>query len=197
VGPHGVRLTPLPASREEAKAVGDVILLGAEATEAGLVAALGARPRWRAVHIAGHGLIAERPQFSSLALTPGGGGDGLLVAHELLDLRVPADLVVLSACETARGRIYEAEGVMGLTRLFMLAGSPRVIVSLWNVDDEATRVLMIRFYELWNPKTPGDVGTSAAAALRRAQEFVRDHPDHPEWTHPFYWAAWQLWGLAD
>jgi CHAT domain-containing protein len=105
-------------------------------------------------------------------------------------MELPADLAVLSACETARGTVVGGEGVLGLTRAFMFAGSPRVIVSLWKVDDEATRALMLRFHALWNPKEGG--GLPAAEALRRAQDFVRSHE---RWEHPYYWAAWVLWGL--
>ena len=101
-------------------------------------------------------------------------------------MRVPADLVVLSACETARGRAYQAEGVVGFTRSFMLAGAPRVLVSLWKVDDAATRALMVKFYELWKTHP-------TATALKKAQEHVASHET---WRHPYYWAAWQLWGLA-
>jgi CHAT domain-containing protein len=72
----------------------------------------------------------------------------------------------------------------------MFAGSPRVLCSLWKVDDEATRALMTKFYELWNPRE-GD-GLPAAEALRRAQEFVRSQE---KWRHPYFWAAWVLWGL--
>ena len=64
-----------------------------------------------------------------------------------------------------------------------------MIVSLWKVDDEATKALMVKFYELWKPRK-----MSTAAALKRAQEFVRSHE---KWKHPSYWAAWQLWGLPD
>ena len=78
---------------------------------------------------------------------------------------------------------------MGFTRAFMFAGSPRVIVSLWKVDDAATGALMVKFYEAW--KT-GKVDT--ATALARAQEHVRSQE---KWRHPSYWAAWQLWGLGD
>ena len=108
-------------------------------------------------------------------------------------MKIPADLVVLSACETARGKIYRAEGVIGFTRAFMMAGAPRVIVSLWKVDDEATKALMVKFYELWNPKD-GSRGLPTATALKRAQGYVAGHE---KWEHPYYWAAWQLWGLPD
>jgi CHAT domain-containing protein len=193
------RLAPLPGTREEARAAGDVVLLGEEASEAKLRETLAREKRWRAVHLACHGLVKpERPTLSSLALSRQGEDDGFLTGREISRMRIPADLVVLSACETATGRIVEGEGILGLTRAFMYAGAPRVICSLWKVDDAATKALMVRFYELWNP-TPesGRQGLPAATALRQAQEFVRSHPDHPEWEHPFFWAAWVLWGLPD
>jgi CHAT domain-containing protein len=146
------------------------------------------------VHFACHGLVrADQPQLSSLALTPDDHNDGFLTVLEVFRMRIPADLVVLSACETAKGRIYKAEGVIGFTRAFMLAGAPRVIVSLWKVDDEATRALMVKFYELWNP-TDGSKGLATATALKKAQEYVASHE---KWKHPYHWAAWQLWGLGD
>jgi CHAT domain-containing protein len=133
----------------------------------------------------------DKPMLSSLALTRAGDADGFLTALEVLRTKIAADLVVLSACETATGKIVNGEGIVGLTRAFMFAGTPRVICSLWKVDDEATRALMTRFYELWNPKD-GKPGLSTAEALRKAQEFVRSQE---RWKHPFYWAAWVLWGL--
>ncbi|MFI5402071.1 MAG: CHAT domain-containing protein, partial [Planctomycetota bacterium] len=181
----GAGLPPLPGTREEAKTVGDVVLLGADATEAGLLGAVAKRPRWRAVHLACHGLVDPgRPLLSSLALS---GGD-FLATIEVFRAKVPADLVVLSACETAKGKVYEAEGVVGFVRAFMFAGAPRVLVSLWKVDDEATRALMVKFYELWKG------GKACATALREAQRFVAAQK---KWKDPKYWAAWQLWGLPD
>ncbi|MFI5401999.1 MAG: CHAT domain-containing protein, partial [Planctomycetota bacterium] len=106
---------------------------------------------------------------------------------EVYRSRIPADLVVLSACETAKGKVYRAEGVMGFVRAFMFAGAPRVLVSLWKVDDGATQALMARFYELWKDRP-------AARALKEAQEYVRSQE---KWKDPQYWAAWQLWGLPD
>ena len=190
------RLRRLPATRDEVKAVATVPVLGRQASESGLRKAVGDRPRWRSVHFACHGLIdPDRPMLSSLALTADETNDGLLTALEIFRLQIPADLVVLSACKTGKGRIYATEGLVGLPRAFMFAGAPRVLCSLWDADDEATRALMVKFYELWNP---GDAskGLGCAAALKKAQEFVREHPDHPEWKHPYYWAAWVLWGLG-
>jgi hypothetical protein len=101
----------LSGAREEARAVGDVILLGADASEPGFATAIAARPRWRAVHVACHGTFdAAHPLRTSLALAPDAQHDGQLTLLEIFRLKVPADLVVLSACETAKGEIYEAEG---------------------------------------------------------------------------------------
>ena len=128
--------------------------------------------------------------LSALALTADEENDGFLAALEIFRMSIPADLVVMSACETGKGKIYKTEGIVGLTRAFMFAGAPRVICSLWKVHDEATQALMIKFYELWNPKDGNGLG--AAAALKKAQEFVKSHE---KWKHPYYWAAWVLWGL--
>jgi len=158
-------------------------------TETRLLKAVAEEKRWRAIHLACHGRVdARRPQLSSLALAPDAMNDGRLTVLEIYRHPMPADLTVPSACETARGRIYGAEGVVGLTRAFLFAGSPRVIVSLWKVDDEATRVLMAKLYELWKGGAP------AAAALRRVQAHVASHA---KWRGPAFWAAWQLWGLPD
>ncbi|MCC7136964.1 MAG: CHAT domain-containing protein [Planctomycetes bacterium] len=186
------KLVRLPATRDEALAVGTTTLLGADATEAGLRKALAERKRWRAVHLACHGLVnTERPALSSLAITAAGDDDGFLTCLDVFRMKVPSDLVVLSACETGKGKVVKGEGIVGLTRAFMFAGSPRVLCSLWKVDDAATAALMTKFYELWNPKT-GSKGMGTAEALRAAQEHVRSQE---KWKHPYYWAAWVLWGL--
>jgi len=178
----------LPGAAKEAQAVGDVVLLRGQATEAALIEALAKRPRWRAVHLACHSLIKpKRPLLSSLALAPDPENDCFLTTLEIFRMKIPADLVVLGANETAKGKVYRAEGLIGFTRAFLFAGAPRVIVSLWKVDDEATKALMVKFYELWKP---GKMET--ATALKQAPEFVRSHE---KWKHPYYWAAWQLWGM--
>jgi CHAT domain-containing protein len=185
----GEGLAPLPASRAEAQAIGDIVLIGDAATETGLLNAVASRPRWHAVHLACHGLVrADLPELSCLALGADADNDGFLTVLEVFRTKIPADLVVLSACETAKGKVYKAEGVIGLTRAFMLAGSPRVICSLWRVDDAATRELMTAFYKEWKG------GAGAAAALRKAQAHVASQE---KWKDPYFWAAWQLWGLPE
>ena len=183
------RLAALPGSAVEAEHVGDTVLRGPAATEAGLRQALAKQPHWRAVHFACHGLLdMQRPMHSALALTRAAPDDGELTVEEIFGLELSADLVALSACESGRGRIYRAEGIVGLTRGFMHAGAPRVLCSLWKVDDEATRALMEAFYAAWK----SGPGVTAAQALQRAQAAVRGES---KWSHPYYWAAWVLWGL--
>lgn len=189
----GLKLADLPGTREAAELVRDEVLLGKEANEEALAKKLSTQERWRAVHLACHGLVdRERPAMSSLAITRTEESDGFLTGIEILRMEIPADLAVLSACETARGKVVAGEGILGLTRAFMYAGTPRVLCSLWKVDDEATMAMMVKFYELWNP-TEGE-GIPTAAALEQAQEFIRNHE---KWKHPYYWAAWVLWGLPN
>jgi CHAT domain-containing protein/tetratricopeptide (TPR) repeat protein len=147
--------------------------------------------KYRYVHFATHGYIdSERSDLSAIVLSlvdeQGKPQDGFLRAHEIYNLNLPAELVVLSACETGLGKEIKGEGLVGLTRGFMYAGARRVVVSLWNVNDKATAELMARFYRgmLRENKTP-------AAALRAAQiEMSRQK----QWQSPYYWAPFVLQG---
>lgn len=146
---------------------------------------------YRFVHFSTHGVLnSRRPELSGLVLSQvsrtGQPQDGLLRLHEIYNLRLNADLVVLSACQTALGKDVRGEGLIGLTRGFMYAGSPRVVASLWQVDDAATAALMKEFYKgmLVKDMTP-------AAALRAAQLEVQKRK---AWRSPYYWAAFVLQG---
>jgi CHAT domain-containing protein len=119
-----------------------------------------------------------------LALAPGGGEDGWLTAAEIAELDLQADLVVLSACDTGRGRIT-GDGVVGLTRAFLSAGADTVIVSLWQVPDDATAALMVAFYEAL--AETGD----KAAALQQAMVATR-----AQFPDPRNWSAFVLVGMA-
>ena len=112
--------------------------------------------------------------------------DGFLPAYDVYNLRLNADLVVLSACETALGEDIRGEGLIGLTRGFMYAGAARVVSSLWRVPDIATATLMQRFYRgiLVDHLAP-------AASLREAQRSVRADP---RWSAPYYWAGFVIQG---
>ncbi len=179
----------LPATRAEAEAVGGTVLLGQEATETRLLAEIAKAGRLSVLHLACHGLVDPRnPLLSALAVTPDASSDGFLTALEISALKIPADLVVLSACDTGQGKVFEGEGLVGFASTFLIAGASRVVVSLWKVDDEATAALMAKFYELRR-----GAGADVATALRAAQRHVRAQP---RWADPRYWAAWQLWGLG-
>ena len=147
--------------------------------------------RYRYVHFATHGYFdSQRPSLSALVLSlvdeQGRKQDGFLRANEIYNLRLPAELVVLSACETGLGKEVKGEGLVGLTRGFMYAGAARVVVSLWSVNDKATSDLMSGFYQ----KMLKD-GQRPAAALRAAQvEMWRQKA----WQSPYYWAAFTLQG---
>ena len=187
----GEVLIALPGTEEEARAVGDVVRVGAEATETRFREELDRGGAWRAVHFACHGVIdTERPGLSALALGADAENDGYLTAIDVLRLEIPAALAVLSGCETGKGKAVRGEGILGLPHAFIAAGVPAVLVSLWPVDDEATQTFMTTFYEAWNPDD-GKEGAEAARALRTAQAAVRSDP---RWRHPRHWAGWALWG---
>jgi CHAT domain-containing protein len=147
--------------------------------------------QYRIVHFATHGLLnSQRPELSGIVLSlvdeRGRAQDGFLRLHEIYNLKLNADLVVLSACQTALGKEVRGEGLMGLTRGFMYAGAPRVVASLWRVDDRATAELMKRFYRGMLKD-----GLPAAAALRAAQVSMLKEI---RWSAPYYWAAFTLQG---
>ncbi|MET0552233.1 MAG: CHAT domain-containing tetratricopeptide repeat protein [Vicinamibacteria bacterium] len=147
---------------------------------------------YRYVHFATHGLLNDdRPELSGLVLSlvdrEGRPRTGLLTAPDVSSLRLRAELVVLSSCRSAAGREVRGEGLLGLTRAFMHAGAPRVLASLWPIDDLASSELMTRTYAgMLGPRT-----LAPAAALREAQlQMLR----HRRWRAPYYWAAFQLQG---
>jgi CHAT domain-containing protein len=147
--------------------------------------------QYRILHIATHGLLdAERPELSALIFSlvneQGQAQDGFLRAHEIYNLNLPAELVVLSACETGLGKQIKGEGLVGLTRGFMYAGAPRVVVSLWSVSDRATSELMARFYRKLLKEN-----ARPAQALRAAQIEMWQAT---RWRAPYYWSAFTLQG---
>jgi CHAT domain-containing protein/Tfp pilus assembly protein PilF len=161
---------------------------------------------YQVVHFSAHGLINEsRPRFSGLVLTlperTGEGKilegceDGILSAYEIFNLKLNAELVTLSACETGLGKEIKGEGLMSLARAFMHAGTPSVLASLWKVDDAGTADLMIDFYQLWREGMKvgkRTVRLSKAEALRRAQLKAI-----AAGSQPFYWAPFVLVGRSD
>ncbi len=147
--------------------------------------------RYRIVHFATHSRIDTRlPALSGVLLSEVGADgaprQGLLSLEDIYNLRLGADLVVLSGCETALGREVRGEGLVGLTRGFFQAGATRVVASLWPVQDRATAELMSHFYRAMLRD-----GQSPAAALREAQlALAHDR----RWADPYYWAGFILLG---
>lgn len=195
VGEDPLRLTQLPGAGAEADAIAELLgirpLKGDEATLAALRARAGTAT---VVHLATHGFAygsEERVADSFVALAPHHAHDGVLTVAQLLSdagFRFhSADLVVLSACQTGLGQLTASEGTLGLQRAFLAAGARSALVSLWNVSDEATNVLMQSFYREWLG------GASKDEALRRAQQEVRGEPES-RFHHPRFWAAFQLVG---
>src|SRR6185369_16892010 len=147
--------------------------------------------QYRYVHFATHGLLdSERPGLSSLVLSmvdaKGEPQNGFLRANDIYNLKLPAELVVLSACQTGLGKEIKGEGLVGLTRGFIYAGAARVVVSLWNVNDQATAELMTMFYRKMLKQ-----GQAPAAALRAAQVEMWKQK---QWQSPYYWAAFTMQG---
>ena len=138
---------------------------------------------FRIIHFATHGwLNSDRPELSGVVLSlvnqKGQTQDGVLRLHEIYNLQLNADLVVLSACGTALGKEVRGEGLIGLTRGFMYAGAPRVAATLWKVDDAATAELMSNFYRFMLKEK-----LSPAAALRAAQlELLKQK----RWHAPYF-----------
>jgi len=184
-------LEPLPGAEREVDGLADrfessarVVLTGSEATEA---AFRELAPGRATIHLAAHGIVSDLdPLASAVALAPGGGHDGWLRTPEVFGLDLSADLVVLSGCSTGLGKL-SGDGILGLSRAFLFAGAPAVVVSLWDVSDRATADLMEDFYEARE-----EDGLSTARSLRHAQLALRARQ-----PHPFLWASFTLIGRAE
>ncbi|HEY7819326.1 MAG TPA: CHAT domain-containing protein, partial [Vicinamibacteria bacterium] len=191
---YGNGFRRLSESRREAE---QIAALGPPGIE--VVSGFAARREWveasdftglRYLHFAVHGVVDDdRPDLSGIVLSlvdeNGTPLDGFLRLHDITNLELPVDLVVLSACETGLGKEVKGEGLVGLVRGFMYAGAPAVIASSWKVDDAATAELMTELYRgLFAGKAP-------PAALREAQDKVSRIP---RFRSPYYWAAFELQG---
>jgi CHAT domain-containing protein len=182
----GNRNLDLPGAEQEAKVLerinrGARVLLRSQATETAL-RKFG--PQYREIHFAMHGKFDSSNAMSSgLYMAKDAENDGVLSVSELYDLQLNADLVVLSACETALGDTSKGNDVVGLNRGFLFAGARSIVSSLWEVDDNATRDLMVAFYQQ-------RARHGKAGGLRQAQlATLKKYP------HPYYWAAFQMSGL--
>jgi CHAT domain-containing protein len=196
-GGIGLEIRRLPFTRQEARSILGLVPKADrfEAIDFDANREAATRPelsRYRIVHFATHGLLNTRhPSLSGLILSivdrQGNDQNGFLPAHEVFNLNLPADLIVLSGCRTGLGKEIKGEGMLGLTRGFMYAGAARVAVSLWDVNDESTAELMKRFYGGMLGKKP----MSPAEALRQAQAAMWKST---RWHAPYYWAAFVLQG---
>jgi CHAT domain-containing protein len=178
------KLAPLPGSEEEAKNIAKLFntqaIIGSAATKANVLPKL---QQAKLIHLATHGLLEYQSRTGgiqtelpgAMALAPSGKDDGLLTSGEIFDLNLNAELIVLSACDTGKGRVT-GDGVIGLSRAWIAAGVPSSIVSLREVPDEQTSALMLAFYQNWQ-KQP-----NIAVALRRATLTVmKEFPTPRDW----------------
>jgi CHAT domain-containing protein/Flp pilus assembly protein TadD len=186
----------LPFTRREADQILELVPEGdrLEALDFDANKAIATSPRlgqFRYVHFATHGFLnTTHPELSGIVLSlvnrQGAEEDGFLWANEVYNLHLPAEMVVLSGCGTGLGQEIKGEGLVGLTRGFMYAGSARVLVSLWDISDEASAALMTQLY-----KAMLKDHLSPAAALRTAQiEIMKEK----RWRAPYFWAAFILQG---
>jgi CHAT domain-containing protein len=192
------KLEPLPEAEHEVKALRRLygasrskVYVGAEAREDRIKGEAG---HAAILHFATHGILNNAsPLYSHLVLAQGDKNeDGLLEAWELMRLDLKADLAVLSACETARGRFGAGEGTIGLTWALFVAGVPSTVVSQWKVESASTRDLMLSFHrQLRAPRASAKLKATKAEALRQAALKVMKNP---ETGHPFYWAGFVLVG---
>ncbi len=192
LGNPDTALTPLPGAEREVSKIGElfdasIIKTRGHATETLVKNSYESLGRPDVIHFASHGIFNEKmPQLSHLALTPDQKNDGNLEMHEIFDLDWKGvSLVTMSACSSGKGKLGAGDDLVGLTRGFMFAGAPAVLCSLWDVDDEATKALMVNFYKNYIN------GMSRPEALRRAQMSLMNTK---KWSHPNYWSAFVLFG---
>ncbi len=187
--PRGGHITTLPGTQREMdmlrKEIPDAaIYTGADAQESIVKQKAG---QYRYLHLASHAFFNDAsPLLSSVVLAkpaPDSKEDGYLTARELFDMNLQADMVVLSACNTARGDKRSGEGIIGLTWALFVAGAPTQVLSQWSVDDESTATLMGAFY--------ASLAQGKAAALRAAELSLLHDTKH---GHPYYWAPFTLMG---
>jgi CHAT domain-containing protein/predicted negative regulator of RcsB-dependent stress response len=176
-------LPPLPGTRKEVEAIGALfaekeIVMGKDMTFARVENTIRGR---RIVHFATHGILdSKHPLFSGLLLS-----DRILTIADIFGMDINADMVVLSACNTAAGDISGGDELVGMSRAFMYAGSPTVVASLWSVSDDSTMMLMKNFFEELKR------GSSEAEAMQKAELRVMQR-----YPHPYYWAPFIVVGAS-
>ncbi|MDM3863157.1 MAG: tetratricopeptide repeat protein, partial [Aphanizomenon gracile PMC644.10] len=183
--------SPLPGAEREAVEIAELLktqaMTGNKATKTAIVQKM---PTARIIHFATHGFIDDFKGFGvpgAIAFAPSGEDNGFLTSGEILDLKLNAELIVLSACDTGQGDI-KGDGVIGLSRSLISAGIPSIVVSLWAVGDDSTSFLMTEFYKNMAQKL--DKGT----ALRQAMLTTMKHKNYQS---PYHWAAFTLIGEVE
>ncbi|HEX7678856.1 MAG TPA: CHAT domain-containing protein [Thermoanaerobaculia bacterium] len=198
---RGASLGAIPEAADEVRAIGrlfgpgqSIVYVGAEALESRVKAEA---PVCRIIHFATHGVLDDaNPMYSHLLLArrEGDREDGVLEAREMMKMHLSADLVVLSACDTARGGVHAGEGLIGMTWALFAAGCPAVVASEWRVGSATTEVLMVSFYRKWLRARAAGHPLTKAEALRQARlALLRD----PRYHHPYYWSPFVLIGAAE
>jgi len=186
-------LSPLPKSEEEIDGIASIMqpsltYKGANAKEKYFKQKAGGYPF---LHLSSHGFADEnQPMYSYIVFAQDGDPkeDGFLYAYEVFNLKLNAELVTLSACETGLGKLSRGEGLMGLTRAFLYAGTPSLLVSLWSVDESTSRIMQYFYQNLKN-------GMAKAEALRQAKvKLIKTREGGISFSHPFLWAPFVLVG---
>jgi len=187
------RLDPLPEAERQVRELSrlygpqrSTIYIGADAQEARLKKEAAG---YRILHLAAHGILNDKnPMYSQVVLSQPEGDkneDGMLEAWEIIKMDLKADLVVLSACETARGKVGNGEGMIGLSWAFFVAGAPTTVASQWSVDSASTTELMVEFHRnLERRKSKAEALRQAMLKLLKSKEYGR----------PFYWAGFVVVG---
>ncbi|MDD1474274.1 CHAT domain-containing protein, partial [Dolichospermum sp. ST_sed4] len=185
------QLTSLPGAEREAIKIAKLLntqeITGSKATKIAIVQKM---LKARIIHFATHGLVDDFKGFGvpgAIAFASSGKDNGFLTSGEILDLKLNAELIVLSACDTGRGRIT-GDGVVGLSRSLISAGIPSIVVSLWSVGDDSTSLLMTEFYKNMQQKQ------DKATALRQAMLTTMKHKNYQS---PYHWAAFTLIGEVE
>jgi CHAT domain-containing protein len=194
------QLLPLPEAERQVKLLEKLytashskVYVGQAASEQRVKAEAGGS---RILHLATHGILNDAsPMYSQIVLarSPGDSNeDGLLEAWEIMNMELKADLVVLSACETARGKLGAGEGMIGLSWALFVAGSPATVVSQWKVESASTTELMVEFHRNLRVENRGQRMTKSDAMRRAALKLLK----MKDYRHPFYWAAFVIIGDA-
>lgn len=187
-------LMELPGAQKEVTTITQLFnhtpFIGAMASEAHFKATA---PNYQVLHVATHGILADKdPLFSKLVFCPADGDDGLLHTYELYNMKLPAEMAVLSACNSGVGKIQRGEGVVSLARGFAYAGVPNIVMTTWSVSDWSTGILMQSFYRNLRAGLPKD------EALQQAKlSFLAEYKKDPLLAAPFFWGSLVLVGKPD